>query len=135
MTTERLEMKRKIAMTIVLGALALAALAAGPAPPPGAPIPSPPLALDVAAAAPATKSLGGGGSVGGAGKRLGDLLSGWGVPILIAVAGILLVGTLASRNMGASVGIVLITLVGLIFLLSPGSIEGMAKGIAGLVFR
>jgi hypothetical protein len=129
-------MRRKIAITTTAAALALAALAAAPQPPPAAPIPSALDLVGVAQAAPVTKSLagGGGGNVGGAGQRLGDLLSGWGVPVLIAFAGILLVGTLASRNVGASVGIVLITLVGLIFLLTPTAIESAAKGIANVVF-
>jgi hypothetical protein len=72
--------------------------------------------------------------VSGAGERLGDLLSGWAVPVLTVLAGCLLVGTLASRNIGASVGIVVITLVGLIFLLAPDSIASLAKGIASFVF-
>jgi len=128
-------MRRKIAITVVLAALAFAALA-GPAPPLSAPIGAPLGAVEVAEAAPASKSLGGGGGdIAGAGDRFGGLLSGWGVPILISVAGFLLIGSLFSRNAGASVGIVLITVVGLIFLLSPGSIETAAKGIAGTVFR
>lgn len=90
------------------------------------------------AAAAVQKSLsgkgGGGGSVGGSGGRLADLLSGIAVPVVIAFAGILLIGTLASRNIGASLGIVVVTLIGLIFLLSPSSIEGLAKGIANVVF-
>lgn len=94
------------------------------------------------AAAPATaavnKSLGGGGAgggnVSGAGERLGTLLSGWAVPVLTVLAGCLLVGALASRNIGASVGIVVITLLGLIFLLAPQSVESFAKGIANTVF-
>lgn len=92
------------------------------------------------ASAAVTKSLaangggGGGGNVNGAGSRLSDLLSGWAVPVLIVLAGCLLVGTLTSRNIGASVGIVLITLIGLIFLLSPQSIETLAKNIANVVF-
>lgn len=127
-------MRRKIAITIVSAALALATI--GAVPPSAPPLSAPPLVLEPAAAAPVTKSLdsGGGGNVGGAGDRLGDLLSGWGVPVLIALAGILLVGTLTARNIGASVGIVLITLIGLIFLLAPQSIETAAKGIAGTVF-
>jgi hypothetical protein len=88
------------------------------------------------AEATVTKSggSGGGGNVNGAGDRLGKLLSGWAVPVLTVLAGCLLVGTLASRNIGASVGIVVITLLGLIFLLSPQSIESLAKGIANVVF-
>lgn len=77
---------------------------------------------------------GGGGNVQGAGDRLGKLLSGWAVPVLTVLAGCLLIGALASRNLGAGVGIVVITLLGLIFLLSPQSIESLAKGIASTVF-
>ena len=124
-------MKRRIALALALLTLGAVASPAMPATPIGLPM----LAPETADAA-VSKSLDsrGGGNVGGAGQRLGDLLSGWGVPVLIAVAGILLVGTLGSRNIGASVGIVLITLVGLIFLLSPASIESVAKGIANAVF-
>jgi len=96
-----------------------------------------PLAADQATAA-VNKSLGagggGGGNVSGAGDRLGTLLSGWAVPVLTVLAGCLLVGALASRNIGASVGIVVITLLGLIFLLAPQSVETFAKGIANTVF-
>jgi hypothetical protein len=77
---------------------------------------------------------GGGGNVQGAGDRLGKLLSGWAVPVLTVLAGCLLIGALASRNIGAGVGIVVVTLLGLIFLLSPQSIESLAKGIANTVF-
>jgi hypothetical protein len=41
---------------------------------------------------------------------------------------------LASRNIGTSDGIVVITLLGLIFLLAPQSVETFAKGIASTVF-
>jgi len=85
-----------------------------------------------------TKSLnggaGGGANVGNAGNRLGDLLSGWAVPVITVLAGCLLIAALASRNIGTSVGIVIITLLGLIFLLSPQSVESFAKGIANVVF-
>jgi hypothetical protein len=77
---------------------------------------------------------GGGGNVSSAGNRLGDLLSGWAVPVITVLAGCLLIGALASRNIGTSVGIVVITLLGLIFLLSPQSVESFAKGIANTVF-
>jgi hypothetical protein len=104
-----------------------------------APLAPPPSALAPASAeAAVTKSLssggGGGGNVASAGNRLGNLLSGWAVPVLTVLAGCLLVGALASRNIGASVGIVVITLLSLIFLLSPQSIESLAKGIANTVF-
>lgn len=114
----------------------LAVAAVGPVLP-GGPLALPLGSVDVAQAA-TTKATGGGGggagNVSGVGERLGDLLSGWGVPILIAFSGCLLVGALASRNIGASVGIVVVTLIGLIFLLSPASIETLAKGIANAVF-
>lgn len=94
--------------------------------------------LGVASAeAAVSKSLGangGGGNVAGAGTRLGNLLSGWAVPVLTVLAGCLLVGALASRNIGASVGIVAVTLLGLIFLLAPQAVETFAKGIASTVF-
>jgi hypothetical protein len=91
-----------------------------------------------AAEAAVSKSLaggsGGGGNLQGAGNRLGSLLSGWAVPVLTVLAGCLLIGALVSRNIGAGVGIVVITLLGLIFLLSPHSIESLAKEIASTVF-
>lgn len=99
-------------------------------------------AIGPLAAAPAgaavQKSLeaggGSGGSTAGAGDRFGNLLSGWGVPAITALAGCLLIGALATRNLGASVGIVAITLLALIFLLAPESVETFAKGIANVVF-
>jgi hypothetical protein len=75
-----------------------------------------------------------GGDISTVGNRLGKLLSGWAVPVLTVLAGCLLIGALASRNIGAGVGIVVVTLMGLIFLLSPQSIESLAKGIANTVF-
>jgi hypothetical protein len=76
----------------------------------------------------------GGGSTAGAGTRFGNLLSGWGVPAITALAGCLLIGALATRNIGSAVGIIAITLLSLIFLLAPQSVETFAKGIAGVVF-
>jgi hypothetical protein len=129
-------MRLKIVMGLATGTLLLGAGAALP-PPPGAPI-ALPLGAVATAQAAVSKSLsaagGGAGNVAGAGNRLGGLLSGWAVPVLTVLAGCLLVGTLASRNIGASVGIVVITLLGLIFLLAPQSIESLAKGIASVVF-
>jgi hypothetical protein len=88
--------------------------------------------------AQATKSRGdgaaGGGNVTKAGDRLGELLSGWAVPVLTVIAGCLLIGALASRNIGSAVGIVVITMLGLIFLLTPESIQTLAKGISSFVF-
>jgi hypothetical protein len=127
-------MKHRIAT--VLAATLLASACSGAASPSGPAALSPLGALPGAEAA-VTKSLSGedgGGNISGAGDRLGDLLSGWGSPVLIAFAGLLLIGALSSRNVGTAVGIVLVTLVGLIFLLSPQSIEAMAKAIANVVF-
>jgi hypothetical protein len=110
------------ALTLTLGAAALGA---------GGPLAAAP------AAAAVQKSLeggGGGGSTAGAGERFGDLLSGWGVPAITALAGCLLIGALATRNIGSAVGIIAITLLSLIFLLAPQSVETFAKGIAGVVF-
>jgi hypothetical protein len=101
-----------------------------------APEPSAPLATTAAQAA-VTKSLGsegGAGNAAGAGTRFGTLLSGWAVPAIIALAGCLLIGALATRNIGASVGIIAISLLSLIFLLAPQSVESFAKGIANVVF-
>jgi hypothetical protein len=122
-------MKRRLLQVITAGMLTVVLLGIAPRALPALPV--------AEAGAEVTKSLssgGGGGSVSGAGNRFGDLLSGWAVPVLTVLAGCLLVGTLASRNIGASVGIVVITLLGLIFLLSPQSIEALAKGIAKVVF-
>ena len=91
-----------------------------------------------AANAAVSKSLdaggGGGGNAAGAGNRFGSLLSGWGVPIITAVAGCLLIGALAARNIGGSVGIILITLLALIFFLAPDSVQSFAKSVANTVF-
>jgi hypothetical protein len=125
-------MKRRIAVTVGSVVLLLAAFAAAE------PAGSAALGLGGLATAEAavSKSLGqgGGGEVSGVGERLGGLLSKVGAPIVIAVAGFFLLGALAARNVGASVGVVLITLVALIFLVSPQSIESLAKGIAETVF-
>lgn len=124
-------MPRRIAICLSLATLLLGvgALAA-----PGVP----PFGAASTAEAAVTKSLAGGGAggggVSGAGNRLGNLLSGWAVPVLTVLAGCLLVGALASRNIGTSVGIIVITLLGLIFLLAPQTVENFAKGIATTVF-
>lgn len=124
-------MKRRIAITLGSAALLLAAFAAAQ---PTASTALGPGGLAAAEAA-VSKSLGqgGGGEVSGAGERLAGLFSKIGTPIVIAVAGFFLLGSLAARNVGASVGVVLITLVALIFLLSPQLIESLAKGIAETV--
>ncbi len=104
---------------LILGFSALAPLAAPPA---------------QGAVQKSLEAGGGGGDTAGAGDRFGNLLSGWGVPAITALAGCLLIGALATRNIGASVGIVAITLLSLIFLLAPQSVETFAKGIANVVF-
>jgi hypothetical protein len=129
-------MKRKVLTTMATSVVALAVIAAAPA---SGGSSSPVDVIQTANAAPeVSKSQagggGGGGNVSNAGNRLGELLSGWAVPVIIVLAGCLLVGALASRNMGASLGIVAISMVGLIFLLAPQSIESFAKGIANFVF-
>jgi hypothetical protein len=128
-------MRRRIVTLAIGAALALTTLAAAAHPPDSLSLS--PLSVLGSADAAVTKSLsgdGGGGNVGGSGTRLADLLSGIAAPVVIALAGILLIGTLATRNIGASAGIVVITLIGLIFLLSPGSIESTAKALANVVF-
>ena len=80
------------------------------------------------------ETAGGATSATGAGDRFGSLLSGIGVPAITALAGCLLIGALLTRNIGASVGIVAITLLSLIFLLAPQSVETFAKGVANVVF-
>jgi hypothetical protein len=128
-------MKLKIATGLATSALLLSTMAFAPSA--GSQVIAA-LGAPTSAQAAVTKSLdsgsGGGGNVGNAGNRLGDLLSGWAVPVITVLAGCLLVGALASRNIGTSVGIVVITLLGLIFLLSPQSVESFAKGIANVVF-
>jgi hypothetical protein len=125
-------MPRRIAISLFLAGLLLGVGSL-------APLEELPNAVTSSAQAAVTKSLaggggGGGGNVSGAGDRLGALLSGWAVPVITVLAGCLLVGALASRNIGTSVGIVIITLLGLIFLLAPQTVESFAKGIASTVF-
>jgi hypothetical protein len=125
-------MKRRIAVTLGSVVLLSAAFAAAQPTGPGA-IGSGGLAT---AGAAVSKSLGqgGGGEVSGIGDRFGGLAGKIGAPVVIAVAGFFLLGALAARNVGASVGVVVITLVALIFLVSPQSIESLAKGLAETVF-
>jgi hypothetical protein len=95
-----------------------------------------PLALAPAHAA-VQKSLeagGGAGDTAGLGDRFASLLARWGVPAVTALAGCLLIGALISRNIGASVGIIAVTLLSLVFLVAPQAVETLAKGIANIVF-
>jgi hypothetical protein len=122
--------KRKSSKAVTIGVVALALAAAAPRTLPVLPLAS----AEAAVSKSHAEGAGGGGNISGAGDRLGNLLSGWAVPVLTVLAGCLLVGALASRNVGTSVGIVVITLLGLIFLLAPQSVEQFAKGIASTVF-
>lgn len=106
--------------------------------------PSEPLAPSVGTVASAEAAVakssaaggagGGGGSATAAGQRFGNWLSDNAVPVLIAFAGCALVSVLFSRNIGAGVGIVLITLMALMFLMAPDSIASFAKGVADIIF-
>jgi hypothetical protein len=131
---EVMVVKRKIVVASVALSLAFAGLSFGSGPASGLASLGPGVAQAAAVTKSASGGAAGGGGVNGVGSRLGDLLSGWAVPVITVLAGCLLIGSLASRNIGASVGIVVITILGLIFLLSPQSIESFAKGIAGVVF-
>jgi hypothetical protein len=131
---EVMVVRRRIAVALVALGVAFASLSFGSGSAGGLAQLGPASAQAAAVTKSASGGGGSGGGVNGAGSRLGDLLSGWAVPVMIVLSGCLLIGALASRNIGASVGIVLITLLGLIFLLSPQSIESFAKGIAGVVF-
>jgi hypothetical protein len=127
-------MKRYLLSCAAIAIAAFTLLAAAPATPKTTLLP--PIG---SAHAQATKSRGsgavaGGGNVAKAGDRLGTLLSGWAVPVLTVIAGCLLIAALASRNIGGAVGIVVITLLGLIFLTAPESIQSLAKNIAAFVF-
>jgi hypothetical protein len=131
------QMKRRIVICMAAAMVLFAATAATPPLPAGSM--TPPVGAIGTAKAAVSKSRGadgggGGGNVSRAGDRLGELLSGWAVPVLTVIAGCLLVGALASRNIGASVGIVVISLIGLVFLLTPEAIQSLAKGIADFVF-
>jgi hypothetical protein len=124
-------MRKTIATTICCVGILAVALVASPT--------NGPTMLRIAGAEAAVSKSMQGGAVGGtnlgnAGEHLGTEISDFGVPAVIAVAGFLLIGALATRNIGASVGVVVITLLALIFLQSPESIEGLAKGVASSVF-
>jgi len=96
----------------------------------------PPFGVATAEAAVSKSAAGGsgGGGANAAGQRFGTWLSDNAVPVLIAFAGCALVSVLFSRNLGAGVGIVLVTLMSLMFLLAPQSIAAFAKGVANIIF-
>ena len=116
--------KRKASKALTIGVVALAVAAAAPRTLPVLPLAS----AEAAVSKSRAEGAGGGGNISGAGDRLGNLLSGWAVPVLTVLAGCLLVGALASRNVGTSVGIVVITLLGLIFLLCTAVGRAVREG-------
>lgn len=77
---------------------------------------------------------GGGGNVRGAGQRLGQLLTGWVVPVMFGLAGVFILGSLARREVGGAVAVVVICILAGIFLLTPNVVESLIKGIANYVF-
>jgi hypothetical protein len=105
-------------------------------------VPTTPLGIDTASAE-VTKSrdtgAGGGGGASGnisrVGDRTGTLISGWAVPVMMALAGIFILGALARREVGAAVAVVLITIAASFFLLTPdaarSAIEGISRFILG----
>ncbi len=130
-------MRSKIVVTAVVAAFALVMCGATLNTSSGSVVPSFGT-VDTADAAEVAKSTAGGsgenGDANAAGKRFGTWLSNNATPVLIAFAGCALVSVLFSRNIGAGVGIVLITLMSLMFLMAPGSIAGFAKGVAAIIF-
>jgi hypothetical protein len=90
------------------------------------------------ASAQASKSRGGsgdgGGNAGQVGKNAADLGSGWAIPLTVFLAGVLLVGALLSRNVGAAVGVVLVAVIGLIFFAKPDSIVTFAQSVGNAIF-
>jgi hypothetical protein len=129
-------MRGKILIGVTVGAMALAMGGVAVGTPSESFAPS--VGTVASAEAAVTKSTGagagGGGSANAAGQRFGNWLSDNAVPVLIAFAGCALVSVLFSRNIGAGVGIVLITLISLMFLMAPDSIASFAKGVADIIF-
>jgi hypothetical protein len=128
-------MKAKIVIGATVGAMALVMCGATVGSPSSSFTPSVgTVATAEAAVAKSSAGGGGGGSANAAGQRFGNWLSDNAVPVLIAFAGCALVSVLFSRNIGAGVGIVLITLMSLMFLMAPDSIASFAKGVADIIF-
>ncbi len=128
-------MKRRMTIATVTSTMALMMVgAAWGTSPNGAASPVGTVATAEAAVAKSASGGSGGGGANGAGQRLGGWLSDNAVPVLIAFAGCALVSVLFSRNLGAGVGIVLVTLMSLMFLLAPQSIASFAKGVANIIF-
>jgi hypothetical protein len=76
-----------------------------------------------------------GGNVSRVGERTGSLISGWAVPVMLALAGIFILGALARREVGAAIAVVLITICASFFLLTPDSAESAIKGISQFILR
>lgn len=128
-------MRGRIVTAAVVGAMTLMMFGAASGAPSNSVTPS--FGTVATAEAAVSKSASGGSSGGGAnaaGQRFGTWLSDNTVPVLIAFAGCALVSVLFSRNLGAGVGIVLVTLMSLMFLLAPESIASFAKGVANIIF-
>jgi hypothetical protein len=127
-------MKGKIVITATVSAMALVMCGATVGTPSDSFAPSVGTVATAEAAVAKSSAGGGGGSANAAGQRLGNWLSDNAAPVLIAFAGCALVSVLFSRNIGAGVGIVLITLMSLMFLMAPDSIASFAKGVADIIF-
>ena len=129
-------MKRKASIGVAAAALLLGLTAIAPAS--SQPTASP-LGSIEQASAQASKSRGGGssegaGNAGKVGKNAADLGSGWAIPLTVFLAGVLLVGALVSRNVGAAVGVVLVAVIGLIFFAKPDSIVTFAQSVGNAIF-
>jgi hypothetical protein len=98
-----------------------------------------PLVSVTPAAAQVTKSRdtgtggGGGGNISRVGDRTGTLISGWAVPVMMALAGIFILGALARREVGAAVAVVLITIAASFFLLTPDAARSAIEGISRFI--
>lgn len=129
-------MRGRFAISVVVSAFTLAMFGASFSTAPGSIAPSIGTVETAEAASVAKSSAGGSGNgnANAAGQRFGTWLSDNATPVLIAFAGCALVSVLFSRNIGAGVGIVLITLMSLMFLMAPDSIASFAKGVADIIF-
>ena len=128
-------MKRKASIGLVAAALLLGLTAIAPC----SNLTAGPLSSIEQASAQVTKSrgggtAGGGGSAGKIGENAAHLGSGWAIPLTVFLAGVLLVGALLSRNVGAAVGVVLVAVIGLIFFAKPDSIVTFAQQVGDAIF-
>jgi hypothetical protein len=129
-------MKRKASIGLAAAALLLGLTAIAPS---SSNPTSSPLSSIERASGQVTKSRGGGsggggGSAGKVGENAADLGSGWAIPLTVFLAGVLLVGALLSRNVGAAVGVVLVAMIGLIFFAKPDSIVTFAQQVGEAIF-